>query len=68
MADLAQLQHDYEVTLETYRNDPSEENYADYKNAADAFAKARTKQKKLEEGDPNHPRGNVFASTTLKEN
>lgn len=67
MADLSELQEAYEAALEAYRDDPSGDNYAEYKNASDTFALARAEQKVAEAADPNHPRGTVFASTTLKE-
>jgi hypothetical protein len=54
---LDDLADDYERAKDTYLDDRNDETRADYKDAARAYAAARTELKLAEEADPDHPRG-----------
>jgi hypothetical protein len=61
---LDDLADDYERAKDTYLADRNDETRADYKDAARAYAAARTELKLAEEADPDHPRGTTLAAAT----
>ena len=62
MSKLETLEEEYLEALEAFHEDPSDENKDAYEEAKAAFSKARTEQRRSEEADPNHPRGNVMVA------
>lgn len=68
MADLAQLEQDFEDAKNAYREDRSDENRKRYEETKAAFAQARSDQRRAEEEDPNHSRGDKLVTVTDEEN
>ena len=65
MVDLEQLEAEYRELQEQLMNDRDNvELQEEYTAAKQAFADARQAQRRVEELDPDHPRGQVFAAAT----
>lgn len=67
MPSLESLEQKYHDARETYSEDSSEENYKKYKKAKRAFVDARVEQRRIEEADPDHPRGQMMVTVTDNE-
>jgi hypothetical protein len=62
MPDLDQLEQEFNEAREAFTEDRTDENYVRFQEAKSAFVEARVAQRREEELDPNHPRGQVMVA------
>lgn len=64
MPDLGKLEEAHRDAKKAYRKSGSDANRAAFERARDAFVSARVEQRRSEELDPDHPRGQGLAAVS----
>lgn len=68
MPNLSDLEDQFREARESYEQDRTDEAHDQYREAKLAFTQARVEQRKSEELDPDHPRGQTLAAVSNEEN